>query len=231
MTTKSFQEITEISWTNEGMAPTEADVGVGKGYPYPWYHWLIKNFARLINNSAWAKEKFDENDTAITSINSALDGKVPTSRTINGTALTSDISLTASDVSAIATTQKGVASGVASLDSSTKLTYSQLPSGLMLYIGKSVGGSCRASNPLSLTIPNSKAFSKILVTMTATSGYNITSYLSVNGSDAQRIEVADMDRYFALEYGANAGVDIVLDFTNPSSYSIYYFSIMVMGVI
>ena len=60
-------------------------------------------------------------------INSALAGKVPTSRTVNGKALTNNITLTASDVSAIPSSQKGTAGGVASLDSSGFILSSQLP--------------------------------------------------------------------------------------------------------
>lgn len=61
-------------------------------------------------------------------ITDAIDGRVPESRTINGHALTSNISITAADVSAIPTSQKGVASGVAELDSTGKIPSSQLPS-------------------------------------------------------------------------------------------------------
>lgn len=61
-------------------------------------------------------------------INSALSGKVPTTRTINGKALSSNISLSASDIGAIPTSQKGAASGVAELDSSGKVPSTQLPS-------------------------------------------------------------------------------------------------------
>lgn len=61
-------------------------------------------------------------------INTALSGKVPTSRTINGKALSTNITLSASDVSAIPSTSKGVASGVAELDSNGKVPASQLPS-------------------------------------------------------------------------------------------------------
>lgn len=61
-------------------------------------------------------------------INSALAGKVPTSRTINGKALSSNISLSASDVSAVPTSQKGQANGVAELGSDGKVPSSQLPS-------------------------------------------------------------------------------------------------------
>ena len=53
---------------------------------------------------------------------------VPNSRKINGKALTSDVTLSASDVSAIPASQKGAASGVAELDSSGKVPSAQLPS-------------------------------------------------------------------------------------------------------
>ena len=56
-----------------------------------------------------------------------IDAKVPTSRTINGTALTSDITLTASDVGAVATADKGVAGGVAELDENGRVPSSQIP--------------------------------------------------------------------------------------------------------
>ena len=60
-------------------------------------------------------------------INSALAGKVSTSRTVNGKALSSNIVLSASDVNAIPSSQKGTAGGVASLDSSGFILSSQLP--------------------------------------------------------------------------------------------------------
>lgn len=47
----------------------------------------------------------------------ALNAKVPNSRKINNKALTDDIKLTADDVSAIGTSKKGVAGGVAELNS------------------------------------------------------------------------------------------------------------------
>ena len=60
-------------------------------------------------------------------VNSALAGKVPTSRTINGKALTANITLSASDVNAIPTSQKGSANGVATLDQNGFIPTSQLP--------------------------------------------------------------------------------------------------------
>ena len=61
-------------------------------------------------------------------IKAALDGKVPTSRKVNGKALTGDITLSAGDVSAIATSAKGAKNGVASLDENGKVPSAQLPS-------------------------------------------------------------------------------------------------------
>ena len=54
--------------------------------------------------------------------------RVPTSRTVNSKALTSDITLSASDVSAIASSAKGAANGVAELDANGLVPTSQLPS-------------------------------------------------------------------------------------------------------
>lgn len=61
-------------------------------------------------------------------INSLLGSRIPATRTINGKALTSDITLNASDVGAIATSLKGAANGVAELDSTGKVPTAQLPS-------------------------------------------------------------------------------------------------------
>lgn len=57
-----------------------------------------------------------------------LGGYVPTSRKVNGKALSADITLSATDVSAIPAAQKGAAGGVAELDSSGKVPSTQLPS-------------------------------------------------------------------------------------------------------
>lgn len=54
--------------------------------------------------------------------------RVPTTRTVNGKALSSDIVLSASDVSAIPTSAKGAASGVCPLDANSKIDASYLPS-------------------------------------------------------------------------------------------------------
>lgn len=61
-------------------------------------------------------------------IYSALGGKVSTARKVNGKALTADITLSASDVSAIPASEKGSNSGVCPLNSSGKVDNSYLPS-------------------------------------------------------------------------------------------------------
>jgi hypothetical protein len=55
-------------------------------------------------------------------------GLVTNTTTVNGHALSSNITVTASDVSAVPSSQLGAASGVATLNSSSQLTASQLPS-------------------------------------------------------------------------------------------------------
>jgi hypothetical protein len=61
-------------------------------------------------------------------VQAALDGKVPTTRKVNGKALSGDITLSAGDVGAIATTARGAKNGVASLDENGKVPAAQLPS-------------------------------------------------------------------------------------------------------
>ncbi len=61
-------------------------------------------------------------------VKTRIDEKVSSSRKINGKALSSDITLSASDVGAVATSQVGTAGGVASLDTSGKVPTAQLPS-------------------------------------------------------------------------------------------------------
>lgn len=67
----------------------------------------------------------------VTNLQTALDGKVPTSRTINSKPLTSDITLSASDVSAVPASAKGTANGVATLDANTQIPIAQIPSALI----------------------------------------------------------------------------------------------------
>lgn len=61
-------------------------------------------------------------------VNSELIKKVPTTRKVNGKALSADITLSAADVSAVPAMQKGASGGVAELDSTGKVPAAQLPS-------------------------------------------------------------------------------------------------------
>lgn len=54
-------------------------------------------------------------------------GAVPVTRKINDKILSTDITLTAADVGAVPLSQKGVANGISTLDSSGKIPKSQLP--------------------------------------------------------------------------------------------------------
>ena len=54
-------------------------------------------------------------------------GAVPTTRTVNSKALSADITLTAGDVGAIASTEKGAANGVAELNANGKVPSGELP--------------------------------------------------------------------------------------------------------
>lgn len=61
-------------------------------------------------------------------VNTALNGKVPTTRTVNGKPLSANVTLGADDVGAIPATEKGANNGVAELDETGKVPSSQLPS-------------------------------------------------------------------------------------------------------
>lgn len=75
-----------------------------------------------------AMSSTSENPVQNKVIYSAMGDKVPTSRKVNNKALSTDITLTASDVSAIASTEKGSANGVCPLDANGKVASSHLPS-------------------------------------------------------------------------------------------------------
>ena len=61
-------------------------------------------------------------------VKTELDKKVPTTRTVNGKALSANVTLTADDVDAIPAIQKGANNGVAELDENGKVPSAQLPS-------------------------------------------------------------------------------------------------------
>lgn len=116
-------------------------------------------------------------------INTALASKVSTSRKINGKALSADITLTAADVSAISSSNKGSANGVAELDSTGKVPASQLPSFVddviegYLYSDKFYLESAHTTE---LTAENGKIF----VDLSANKSYRWSgsTYVEVGGS-------------------------------------------------
>lgn len=77
------------------------------------------------NGNAVTGASYDELTRKITLTKGAT--YTPASRTINGKALSTNISLTASDVSALASSLKGAANGVATLDANSKVPVAQLP--------------------------------------------------------------------------------------------------------
>lgn len=79
----------------------------------------------LINNDAFLYSLVEAFTNRMTQ---ELSGKVPITRKVNNKALSGDITLSAGDVSAIPANTKGVAGGVAELDSTGKVLAAQLPS-------------------------------------------------------------------------------------------------------
>lgn len=75
-----------------------------------------------------ADKEHTHEQTDIEGLDAALAGKVPTSRKINNKPLSGDVTLSATDVGAIAMTDKGASNGVASLDENGKVPSAQLPS-------------------------------------------------------------------------------------------------------
>ena len=80
--------------------------------------------ATAANNGLMSKEYAAQLD----GLNTALATKVDKTTTVNGHALTADVTLTADDVKAIPMTMKGKANGVAELDANGTVPAAQLPS-------------------------------------------------------------------------------------------------------
>lgn len=93
--------------------PTIPSAGTGSSYP------VMDGTRALGSQTGYARvDHVHPSDTS----------RVPTTRKVNGKALSSDITLDASDVSAIPTSEKGAASGVCPLDANSKVDASYLPS-------------------------------------------------------------------------------------------------------
>ena len=92
---------------------------------------LVKGGGDVTITNGVITVKDDSHNHVISNVDglqTALDGKVPTTRTVNGHALTGNINLDAGDVGAIAASLKGANNGVAELDGTGKVPSAQLPS-------------------------------------------------------------------------------------------------------
>lgn len=98
-----------------GIANIPAIPSAGTGSSYP----TMNGTRALGSNAGYAR---------VDHVHPSDSSRVPTSRTVNGHALTGNITISASDVSAIPTSAKGAASGVCPLDANSKVDASYLPS-------------------------------------------------------------------------------------------------------
>ena len=92
---------------------------------------LVKGGGDVTITNGVITVKDDSHNHVISNVDglqTALDGKVPTTRTVNGHDLTGNINLDAGDVGAIAASLKGANNGVAELDGTGKVPSAQLPS-------------------------------------------------------------------------------------------------------
>lgn len=116
-----------------------------------------------------------------------LEAKVDKTTTVNGKALSDDITLTAEDVGAIPATQKGSANGVASLDSDGKVPSAQLPS----YVDDVVEGYLNAgqfyvesSHTTQITAESGKIYVDITDGKNITYRWSGTAYVEISKSIA-----------------------------------------------
>lgn len=104
--------------------------------------------AALVNSSPAALDTLKELADALgddanfaATMTTALAGKVPTSRAVNGKPLSADVTLAASDVSAVATSAVGAVNGVAGLDANGHINYAALAAGASFHIASPDGGT------------------------------------------------------------------------------------------
>lgn len=114
--------------------------------------------------------------------------KVDTSRTINSHALTSDIVLTASDVSAVPAASVGASNGVCPLDNTGLVASQYLPSFVddVIEVYARTGATALSADWFSLTGPTGTAITPqagiIYVLMADTTGYDANSQFRWGGS-------------------------------------------------
>lgn len=113
----------------------------------------------------------------------ATNSFVSKTRTVNGKALSTDITLTAADVNAIPTAQKGTANGVASLDGTGKVPATQLPSYVDDVIeGYLSGGKFykESSHTNEITAESGKIY--VDITTSKTYRWSGTAYVEISSS-------------------------------------------------
>ncbi len=145
----------------------------------------------------------DYSDTAAAAITLADLGGVPTSRTVNGHALTGDVSVTASDVglgnvtnaAQVLRTEMGAANGVATLESGGKLPLSQIPDALIGQVKYQGSWDAATNSPTLSSQPDSTTKGYYYVTSTAGTQFGISfevgDWIISDGSTWQKVDNTD----------------------------------------
>ena len=119
-TTASWESLESVSILTVDSAPVASSTNlVTSGGVYS----AISNIDALPSQSGNSGKYLTTNGTAASWVSVSF---VPTSRTINSKALSSDITLNASDIGALSSSTLGAANGVASLTSDSKVTPTQI---------------------------------------------------------------------------------------------------------
>lgn len=142
-------------------------------------------------------------------INTALAGKVATSRKVAGKALTADVTITAADVGAIATSAKGTAGGVAELDSTGKVPSAQLPEGVTYNDMEGATASADGTHGL-VPAPAAGTQTKYLRGDGTWQTPPNTTYSAATTSTAGLMSAADKTKLDGIVNITNAEIDTIL---------------------
>ena len=145
----------------------------------------------------------DYSDTAAAAITLAGLGGVPTTRTVNGHALSSDVTVTASDIglgnvtnaAQVLRTEMGAANGVATLESGGKLPLSQIPDALIGQVKYQGSWNASTNTPTLADPPASTTKGYYYVTSTAGTQFGISfevgDWIISDGSMWQKVDNTD----------------------------------------